>query len=41
MDSISPFLFAITLQLIALKLTDVKNIDPDESKALKKVTITK
>ena len=41
MDSISPFLFAITMQLIALKLTDVKEIDPDESKALNKVTITK
>ncbi len=40
-DSVSPFLFAIALQLFALKLTDVKGIDPDASKALKKVTITK
>jgi len=41
LDSISPFLFAVTLQLFALKLTDIKEIDPDETKALKKVTITK
>lgn len=40
-DSVSPFLFAVTLQLFALMLTDVKGIDPDESRALKKVTITK
>lgn len=40
-DSVSPFLFAVALQLFALKLTDVKGIDPDESRALKKVTITK
>ena len=40
-DSVSPFLYAVTLQLFALKLTDVKGIDPDVSKALKKVTITK
>lgn len=28
-DSVSPFLFAVTLQLFALMLTDVKGIDPD------------
>lgn len=40
-DTVSPFLFAVTMQLIALKLTGVKGIDPDASKVLNKVTITK
>lgn len=40
-DTVSPFLFAVTMQLIALKLTEVKGIDPDASKVLNKVTITK
>ena len=40
-DTVSPFLFAVTMQLIALKLTVAKSIDPDASKVLNKVTITK
>lgn len=40
-DTVSPFLFAVTMQLMALKLTFVKGIDPDKSKVLNKVTITK
>ncbi|MFA6948071.1 MAG: SIS domain-containing protein [Eubacteriales bacterium] len=40
-DFISPYLMAMTLQLIALKLTVVNGIDPDKSKVLNKVTITK
>lgn len=40
-DSISPFLLAVTMQLTALKLTEVKGIDPDSSAVLKKVTVTK
>ena len=40
-ESVSPFLLAVTMQLIALKLTEVKGIDPDNSAVLKKVTVTK
>ena len=40
-DAVSPFLFAVTMQLIALKLTVAKGIDPDASDVLNKVTITK
>jgi Glucosamine 6-phosphate synthetase, contains amidotransferase and phosphosugar isomerase domains len=40
-EAVSPFLFAVTMQLIALKLTVAKGIDPDASKVLNKVTITK
>lgn len=39
-DALSAFMCAVTLQLFALKLTEVKNIDPDASKVLKKVTVT-
>ena len=31
---------AVVLQLIALKLTEVRGIDPDASKVLNKVTVT-
>mgnify|MGYP003752432273 CR=1 FL=1 len=40
-DALSPFLMAVTMQLLALKLTEVNGIDPDASKLLNKVTITK
>ena len=40
-DTVSPFLFAVTMQLIALKLTVLRGIDPDKSNVLNKVTITK
>lgn len=40
-DAISAFTAAIALQLWALELVLVKGIDPDASKVLKKVTITK
>ena len=39
-DAISAFMCAVTFQLTALKLTEVKGIDPDASKVLKKVTVT-
>lgn len=39
-DSVSPFLFAVTVQLIALQLCLAKGIDPDKSDVLNKVTIT-
>lgn len=40
-DCVAPFLLAVTMQLFALKLTEVKGIDPDVSDVLKKITITK
>lgn len=40
-DVVSPYLFAMTMQLFALKLTQIKGIDPDVSPVLHKVTITK
>ena len=40
-DAMTPYLTAITMQLFALKLTEVKGIDPDKSDVLKKVTVTK
>ena len=39
-DAITAFCCAITLQLLALKLTEVRGIDPDASEVLKKVTVT-
>ncbi len=39
-DIVSPFVMAVVLQLIALKLTEVRGIDPDASKVLNKVTVT-
>lgn len=40
-DALSPYLFAIAMQLFALKLTFQKGIDPDKSTVIKKVTVTK
>lgn len=40
-DALSVYCAAITLQLFALELVLAKGIDPDASKVLKKVTITK
>lgn len=40
-DVAAPFMLAIALQFFALKLTEVKGIDPDQSAVLKKITITK
>lgn len=40
-DALSPYLFAVTMQLIAQKLTIVRSVDPDKSKVLNKVTVTK
>ena len=37
----APFMFAICVQLFAYQLTVIRDIDPNESKVLKKVTITK
>lgn len=39
-DAISAYLCAITMQMFAVKLTEVKGLDPDKSVLLKKVTIT-
>ncbi len=39
-DAVTAFCCAITLQLLALKLTEVRGIDPDASEVLKKVTVT-
>lgn len=36
----APFAMAVTLQLIALKLTEVRGIDPDVSNVLNKITVT-
>ena len=40
-DAISAFTAAITMQLWALELALVRGVDPDATKVLKKVTITK
>ena len=40
-DALSVYCAAVTLQLFALELVLAKGIDPDASKVLKKVTITK
>ena len=40
-DCTAPYFMAMTMQLFALKLTEVKGIDPDQSEVLKKITITK
>lgn len=40
-DILSPYMFVIAMQLFALKLTEVKGIDPDKSEVIKKVTVTK
>lgn len=39
-DTVAPFTMAVALQLIALKLTEVRGIDPDVSDVLNKVTVT-
>jgi glucosamine 6-phosphate synthetase-like amidotransferase/phosphosugar isomerase protein len=40
-DAVSAFTAAITMQLWALELALVRGVDPDATKVLKKVTITK
>lgn len=40
-DCAASFLLAMAMQLFALKLTEIKGIDPDQSDVLKKITITK
>lgn len=40
-DTATPFFMAVTMQLIALKLTEVRGIDPDVSDVLNKITVTK
>lgn len=40
-DSVSPFLFGVTVQLLALQQTKIRGIDPDVSDVLNKITITK
>ena len=40
-DCVSPFLFGVAVQLIALQLTKVHGIDPDVSEVLNKITVTK
>lgn len=40
-DLFAPYMFAVCVQLFAYELTVVKGIDPNKSKALKKITITK
>ncbi len=37
----SPYMFAITFQIFALKLAEIKGIDPDKSNIIKKITVTK
>lgn len=37
----SAFMFALVVQLLACKLTEVRGIDPDVSEVIRKVTITK
>ena len=37
----APFMFAICVQLFAYELTVIRDIDPNKSKVLKKITITK
>ena len=36
-----PFIFALSMQLVALKLVEAKGIDPDKSNVIAKITITK
>lgn len=40
-DTTSPFLFGVTVQLIALQMTKIRGIDPDVSNVLNKITVTK
>ena len=40
-DYTMPFIFAITMQLMALKLVLLKGIDPDKSNVIAKITVTK
>ena len=40
-DSVSPFLFAVTVQLLALQQTKIRGIAPDVSNVLNKITVTK
>ena len=40
-DTVSPFMFAVTVQLLALQQTKIRGIDPDVSNVLNKITITK
>ncbi len=40
-DNVSPYLFGVTVQLIAMELTKVRGIDPDVSQVLNKITVTK
>lgn len=40
-DNVSPYLFGITVQLIAMELTKIRGIDPDVSVVLNKITVTK
>ncbi|MBR5515833.1 MAG: SIS domain-containing protein [Clostridia bacterium] len=40
-DNVSPYLFAVCVQLIAMELTKVRGIDPDVSVVLNKITVTK
>lgn len=37
----SPFVLAVCMQLIALKLVEAKGIDPDKSNVISKITVTK
>lgn len=39
-DAFSAYLCAITMQMFAVKLCEIRGIDPDKSQLLKKVTIT-
>ncbi len=41
LDVNTPYLTVLVMQLFACKLTEVRGIDPDASKVLKKVTVTK
>ncbi|MBQ7352952.1 MAG: SIS domain-containing protein [Clostridia bacterium] len=40
-DFTMPFIFAISMQLMALKLVLLKGIDPDKSNVIAKITVTK
>lgn len=40
-DDVSPYLFGVTVQLIAMELTKVRGVDPDVSQVLNKITVTK
>lgn len=39
-DAMTPYLTGVTMQLFAMKLTEVKGIDPDKSNVLNKITVT-